>query len=226
VSGGRPWCITRHSLLTRKNASWQFTGCAGKRGGDNDIATSTCQPELREEDMSSMCRWYSTTELTGELLCFGVGPLLPSASCLYSTGRQCPWSAIHAGSVGGFPPRATTGCDLGQDWDRAMATAACRFAIAKARKEVARSFRASPNICSAWSSAGQSPLFAACWSEHVYRAANRWSRCTRIVLLYWFMIRSFRSFVLLRFRNPTFVRSFHSAYRPNGRPSVVLESIP
>jgi hypothetical protein len=37
----------------------------------------------------------------------------------------------------GFPPRATTGSDLGQDWDRAVALAACRFAQAKARMEIA-----------------------------------------------------------------------------------------
>jgi hypothetical protein len=40
-------------------------------------------------------------------------------------------------SRGGFPPRATTGSDLGQDWDREIALAACRFARAKAMTEVA-----------------------------------------------------------------------------------------
>jgi len=35
---------------------------------------------------------------------------------------------------GGFPPRATTGSDLGQPWDRAIALSACRFALAQARK--------------------------------------------------------------------------------------------
>lgn len=37
----------------------------------------------------------------------------------------------------GFPPRATTGSDLGQDWDRAVAQAACRFAQERVRTEVA-----------------------------------------------------------------------------------------
>lgn len=35
---------------------------------------------------------------------------------------------------GGFPPRATTGADLGQAWDRAIALAGCQFALAQARK--------------------------------------------------------------------------------------------
>ena len=34
----------------------------------------------------------------------------------------------------GFPPRATTGSDLGQAWDRAIALAGCRFALTQARK--------------------------------------------------------------------------------------------
>jgi hypothetical protein len=38
---------------------------------------------------------------------------------------------------GGFPPRATTGSDLGPDWDRGIALAACRLALAKAGEEVA-----------------------------------------------------------------------------------------
>ena len=37
---------------------------------------------------------------------------------------------------GGFPPRATTGADLGQDWDRTVALAACRFAVEKASQGV------------------------------------------------------------------------------------------
>jgi hypothetical protein len=37
---------------------------------------------------------------------------------------------------GGFPPRATTGSDLGQDWDVAIARAACQFARSRAREEV------------------------------------------------------------------------------------------
>ena len=32
---------------------------------------------------------------------------------------------------GGFAPRATTGDDMGQEWDRAIALAACRFALSK-----------------------------------------------------------------------------------------------
>ena len=35
---------------------------------------------------------------------------------------------------GGFPPRAVTGTDLGQDWDRAIALAGCRFALSQIRK--------------------------------------------------------------------------------------------
>lgn len=34
---------------------------------------------------------------------------------------------------GGFPPRATTGSDLGPAWDRAVALAACQFALAHVR---------------------------------------------------------------------------------------------
>ncbi len=37
---------------------------------------------------------------------------------------------------GGFPPRATTGTDLGQDWDRTAALAACGFAAERAGREV------------------------------------------------------------------------------------------
>lgn len=37
----------------------------------------------------------------------------------------------------GFPPRAITGSDLGPDWDRELATAGCRFALALAREGVA-----------------------------------------------------------------------------------------
>jgi hypothetical protein len=33
---------------------------------------------------------------------------------------------------GGFPPRATAGSDLGTDWDRTIALAGCRFALARA----------------------------------------------------------------------------------------------
>ncbi len=36
---------------------------------------------------------------------------------------------------GGFPPRATTGSDLGPDWDKAIARAACQFALSRVRKE-------------------------------------------------------------------------------------------
>ena len=35
---------------------------------------------------------------------------------------------------GGFPPRATTGADLGQPWDKVIAMAGCRFALGRARK--------------------------------------------------------------------------------------------
>ena len=41
---------------------------------------------------------------------------------------------IHWVERGGFPPRATTGSDLGQLWDKAIAVAACRFARQQARK--------------------------------------------------------------------------------------------
>jgi len=44
---------------------------------------------------------------------------------------------LHWLSRGGFPPRAVTGSDLGQAWDRAIALAACRFALARVAKEVA-----------------------------------------------------------------------------------------
>jgi len=37
---------------------------------------------------------------------------------------------------GGFPPRAVTGSDLGQDWDRTIALAGCRFALGKAMEGV------------------------------------------------------------------------------------------
>jgi hypothetical protein len=37
----------------------------------------------------------------------------------------------------GFPPRAVTGSDLGPDWDREIAAAGCRFALALAREGVA-----------------------------------------------------------------------------------------
>ena len=37
----------------------------------------------------------------------------------------------------GFPPRAITGSDLGPDWDREIASAGCRFALALAREGVA-----------------------------------------------------------------------------------------
>ena len=36
---------------------------------------------------------------------------------------------------GGFPPRATTGSDLGREWDQQIAVAGCRFAATRARKE-------------------------------------------------------------------------------------------
>ena len=42
---------------------------------------------------------------------------------------------LHWLQRGGFPPRATTGSDMGQDWDRVIALAGCRFALAQARKE-------------------------------------------------------------------------------------------
>lgn len=35
---------------------------------------------------------------------------------------------------GGFPPRATTGADMGQPWDGAIALAGCCFALARARE--------------------------------------------------------------------------------------------
>ena len=44
---------------------------------------------------------------------------------------------LHWLSRGGFPPRATTGSELGREWDRAIALVACRFAQAKAQTEVA-----------------------------------------------------------------------------------------
>lgn len=34
----------------------------------------------------------------------------------------------------GFPPRAVTGNDLGSDWDREIAIAGCRFALAQASR--------------------------------------------------------------------------------------------
>jgi hypothetical protein len=41
---------------------------------------------------------------------------------------------IHWLSRDGFPPRATTGSDMGRPWDRAIALAGCRFALSQARK--------------------------------------------------------------------------------------------
>ena len=38
---------------------------------------------------------------------------------------------LHWLSRGGFPPRQVTGVDLGQEWDRAIATAGCEFALSK-----------------------------------------------------------------------------------------------
>jgi hypothetical protein len=38
---------------------------------------------------------------------------------------------------GGFPPRATTGRDLGREWDVAIARAACEFALSNVREEAA-----------------------------------------------------------------------------------------
>ena len=35
---------------------------------------------------------------------------------------------------GGFPPRAVTSSDMGQDWDRAIALGGCQFALVQARK--------------------------------------------------------------------------------------------
>ena len=35
---------------------------------------------------------------------------------------------------GGFPPRAITGDDMGQEWDHALATAGCWFALSKAEE--------------------------------------------------------------------------------------------
>ena len=35
---------------------------------------------------------------------------------------------------GGFPPRATTGADMGRPWDRAIALAGCCFALVRARE--------------------------------------------------------------------------------------------
>jgi hypothetical protein len=35
---------------------------------------------------------------------------------------------------GGFPPRATTGSDLGQRWDLAIATAGCGFALCQVQR--------------------------------------------------------------------------------------------
>ena len=35
---------------------------------------------------------------------------------------------------GGFPPRATTGADMGKPWDRAIALAGCCLAVAHARE--------------------------------------------------------------------------------------------
>lgn len=37
---------------------------------------------------------------------------------------------------GGFPPQAVTGDDMGDEWDRAMAMAGCRFALARAAEVV------------------------------------------------------------------------------------------
>jgi len=35
---------------------------------------------------------------------------------------------------GGFSPRAVTGGEMGQPWDRAITIAGCRFALEQARK--------------------------------------------------------------------------------------------
>ena len=35
---------------------------------------------------------------------------------------------------GGFPPIATTGADMGEPWDRAIALAGCCLALARARE--------------------------------------------------------------------------------------------
>lgn len=39
---------------------------------------------------------------------------------------------------GGFPPRAVTGADMGDDWDRAIALAGCAFALRRAHDVQAR----------------------------------------------------------------------------------------
>jgi hypothetical protein len=44
---------------------------------------------------------------------------------------------LHWLRANGFPPRAVTGSDLGADWDREIAVAGCRFALAKAREGLA-----------------------------------------------------------------------------------------
>ena len=44
---------------------------------------------------------------------------------------------LHWLRANGFPPRAVTGSDLGPDWDREIAVAGCRFALAKAREGLA-----------------------------------------------------------------------------------------
>ena len=42
---------------------------------------------------------------------------------------------LHWLSRGGFPPREVTGADLGQEWDRAIATAGCEFALSRVKEE-------------------------------------------------------------------------------------------
>jgi len=44
---------------------------------------------------------------------------------------------LHWLQADGFPPRAVTGSDLGADWDREIALAGCRTALAQAREGVA-----------------------------------------------------------------------------------------
>jgi hypothetical protein len=51
--------------------------------------------------------------------------------------RELAEALLHWLSRNGFPPRATTGCDLGQAWDREIALAGCRHALARANEEVA-----------------------------------------------------------------------------------------
>lgn len=44
---------------------------------------------------------------------------------------------LHWLQADGFPPRAVTGSDLGAEWDREIALAGCRIALAQAREGVA-----------------------------------------------------------------------------------------